>query len=281
MKKLTAASLLAVFMATQATAGPNYVVQPIPVGTETVRYIQSVPTLDLRRAHGSVQVTPLPADHGSLAFSVAVYNGGTAPANVDISSFDINVDGQKLGVFSRSDLEHKVKHRAMWNQIALAAAGGLAAAAAASQRDEYHGTLVTPHGTYHSYYSAPSAIGQIQATAIAAGTGVGIAAIQNQLDKTREALGATTVQLTTIDPGDSYAGRVVLNKIKTGKLPQKVAIVVNWNGEGYPFAFQLAKRGTPQPAFPIGVAPVAPVAVTDPVAPSVIATPTPQTVTPK
>ena len=146
-------------------------------------------------------------------------------------------------------LEKKAKSRAAWAQVALAMAGGLSAAAAASQRDTYHSTFVTPRGTYRSYYSAPSSFGQIQAAASIAAAGVGIAAVQNRLDKTLDALGSQIIQLTTVDPDDSYAGTIVFEKVKLTKLPMQVTMTVDWNGRQYPFSFQVAKPGTPAPAF--------------------------------
>lgn len=242
--------LFATMLSVPATASAGEpVVQPVQIGAETVRYDRAVPTLDLRQQRGAVQIRPLPMDHGSLAFSVAVFNGGEAPVNIDTSNFTVTSGTQTLGVFSVDQLIAKAKNRAMWSQIGVAALGGLAAAAAASQRDTYRSTLYTPRGVYRGYYSAPSAMGQLQATAIVAGTGVGLVAIQNQLDRTREALGNDVVQMSTVNPGASYAGKIVLHKIKRAKLPQRVTITVNWNEEQYAFAFQMAKAGTPAPVF--------------------------------
>jgi hypothetical protein len=253
-----AAVVALVVIAGPATAGP--IIQPVPVGMETIRYFQGVPTLDLQREHGAVQITPLPMDHGGYAFTVAVLNKGPSSANIDVTNVDVESGGARYTVLSRSDLEHKAKSRAMWSSIALAAAGGLAAAAAASATDTYRATTYTPHGTYRTIIQTPSAAGQLAAAGAIAGTGAGIYAIQNQLDRTREALGATTVQMTTVDPQDSYAGRIVLPKIKATALPQRINIVVKWNGETYPFGFQLSKKGTPQPVFdvltPVPVAPM-------------------------
>ncbi|RYD27224.1 MAG: hypothetical protein EOP89_05235 [Lysobacteraceae bacterium] len=257
-----AAVVALVGIAAPAAAGP--VIQPVPVGTETIRYFQGVPTLDLQRDHGAVQITPLPMDHGSYAFTVAVLNKGPSSANIDVTNVDVESGGIRYTVLSRSDLEHKAKNRAMWGSIALAAAGGLAAAAAASATDTYRATTYTPHGTYRTIIQTPSTGGQLVAAGAIAGTGAGIYAIQNQLDQTREALGATTVQMTTVDPQDSYAGRIVLSKIKTTALPQRINIVVRWNGESYPFGFQLSKKGTPQPVFDVLTpAPVVPNAADD------------------
>lgn len=255
-----------------AALAADPVIQPVQVGQETVRFDHAVPTIDLQQPHGAVQVTPLPMDHGGLAFGIAVYNAGGTPANFDIGNVAVHAGAQALPVLSREQLESKAKHRAMWASIALAAAGGLSAAAAANQRDYYHSTLVTPHGVYHSTFSAPSAVGQLQATALAASTGAGLAAIQGKLDETRERLGQTTIQLTTVDPADSYAGRIVLTKIKDKALPQRVDMIVRWNGEDYPFAFQLAKAGTAAPEFKALTPPPPPVAAP---APSLDGGPTP------
>lgn len=257
------AAVALVAVSGQAMAGP--ILQPTPVGKETIRYFQGVPTLDLQRERGAVQITPLPMDHGSYAFSIAVLNKGPNSANIDVANIDVESGGAHYTVFSRSDLERKAKSRAMWASIALAAAGGLAAAAAASSTDTYRATTYTPRGTYRTIIQMPSANGQVAAAAAVAGTGAGIYAIQNQLDRTREALGATTMQMTTVDPQDSYAGRIVLAKIKQSALPQRVNIVVNWNGETYAFGFQLAKKGTPQPVFDnITSVPTAPAASAGP-----------------
>lgn len=240
---------IALVSTSSAALAAEPVVQPVQVGQETVRFDHAVPTLDLQQPHGAIQVTPLPMDHGALAFGIAVYNGGDSAANFDITNVAAHAGTQDLPVMSRSQLESKAKHRAMWASIALAAAGGLSAAAAASTRDHYRSTLVTPHGTYHASFSAPSVAGQVAAAGIAAGTGVGLANIQAQLDQTRAALGESTVQLTTIDPRESYAGRIVLTKIKDAGTPQRVDMIIRWNGEDYPFAFRLAKAGTPMPEW--------------------------------
>src|SRR3546814_7357994 len=134
---------------------------------------------------GSVQCQPMPVDHGSLSFFVGVYNAGQLPANIDITNFSVQAGEQSLAVFSRHDLEKKAKNRAMWTQIGIAALGGLAAAGAASQRDTYRSSFYTPRGSFHGYYSAPSAIGQIQAAAITAGTGYAIYNVQQDRKSTR------------------------------------------------------------------------------------------------
>lgn len=55
--------------------------------------------------------------------------------------------------------------------------------------------------------------------------------------------------MTTVSPGESYAGLIVFEKVKLPALPARVTMTVNWNGVGYPFTFRIAKPGTPAPAF--------------------------------
>ncbi|MCD2322775.1 hypothetical protein LQ953_01950 [Sphingomonas sp. IC-56] len=254
--RLFFAPLVLCVAASPALARDKYVVQPIQIGTETVRYVRGDASVSLFKEHGSIQVQPLAFDHGSLSFAIAVYNDGQVPADFDVANIRVTVLGQQTALLSRDALEKKAKNRAMWKQIGIAAIGGLASAAAASQQDRYTATTYTPRGTYRTVYTAPSSAGQAQAVALAAGTGVGIAAVQNQLEQTLSELSTDIVQMTTVDPGDSYGGRIVVSKVKFDKaLPARVDLLVSWNGEDYPLAFQVAKPGTPAPAFTTAPAP--------------------------
>lgn len=243
------APLIAMTISTQALAAPKIVVQPIQQADEHIRYDHGSATVDIFSESGSVQVRPAPMDHGSLAFNVAVYNDASQSANVDVGSFSLTSEGVTVAALSVDELERKAKNRATWATVGLALAGGLGAAAAASQRDHYRSTLYTPRGAYHYTYSAPSTAGQIQAVAIAGGTAYGIASIQNQLDRTLNDLGDQIIQMSTVDPHESYAGKIVFNKVKLPKLPARVTMIVDWNGQKYPFTFQIAKPGTPAPPF--------------------------------
>jgi len=238
------------------------VVQPIQIGTETARFSRGVATVTLNQHHGSVQLRVAPMDHGSVAFDVAVFNAGQSPVNFDVGDVQGQVQGTTLRAYTVKELEKKAKNRAGWRMFAIAMVGGLAAAGAASQRDTYTATTTTPHGTYHTYMSAPSTAGQVEAAALAAGTGYSIAKTQQQLDATLDHLSDGIIQLTTVDPGDSYGGRIVLEKFDPKQLPARIDMVVRWNGDEYKFAFQLAKEGTPAPVFtnpiPVGDSPPPP-----------------------
>lgn len=244
---VAACAAFAVLLPAVAAAEP--VLQPIQIGAETLRFDQGVPTLDLQRQQGSVQIRPLPLDHGSPAFSVAVFNASPRSANFGIENLTVQAGDKPVSVFSVDQLVRKAKSRARWTQIGIAMLGGIAAGVAASQTDTYHGYIRTPRGSYVSSYSGPSAFGQLQATALTAGAAHGIAAVQYNLDRTRDVLGDSIVQTTTLYPQQSYAGKIVLEKIPLDERPVRISIVVMWNGEQYPFAFQFAKAGTAAPVF--------------------------------
>ncbi|MBV1690287.1 hypothetical protein KRR38_22030 [Novosphingobium sp. G106] len=233
-----------------AVAAPRWELQPVQIGQESLRYKKGVPTVDLELKDGVVQVTPLELDHGSLSFGIAVYNDSWRTVDFGVENIRVSYEGAPLQVFTREDLQKKAKSRALWTSLAVAAVGGVAAGLAASQQDNYRVRTVTPGGrVYRSYYSAPSAAGQFQAAAISAGTGVSIGRIQDKLDQTLANLRDEIVQRSTVDPGESYAGRIVVAKVTPATLPARVELALTWNGETYPFAFQIARPGTPAPAF--------------------------------
>lgn len=226
-----------------ASAEPQLNFEPVAREGAAIRYNQGAVTQDLRLEHGAVQITPLGLDHGRLTFDVAVLNTGPATDDFGVEDVSVAFGDQQVAVLSRQQLEKMAKNRAFWGTMAVALATGLAAASAANQRDTYTATTFTRHGTYRIYISGPSAAGQIQAAAITAGGAYTVARIQDRLDRTRAALAHEIVQTTTIDPDDSYAGRIVVEKPKgkTAKWPQAVALNISFNGEQYPFVFNVTK----------------------------------------
>lgn len=249
-----------------ALAG-ELVVQAVQVGTEAIRYNQGVPTLDLALNRGAVQVVPLGKDHGSYVFGIAVYNSATVPANFDVSNVSVQVGSQQVSLFTVDQLVSKAKSRATWAQIGTIVATGVGSALSSSQRNHYRSTYRAPGYTSHYTLSTPSLAGQLRSQRIEENGGLALGRIQARLDETRERLGDEIIQMTTIEPGGSYAGKIVLNKIKPSALPQRVDLVVNWNGEAYPFSFQIAPSGTPAPTFTMYARPQLP----EPAQPSAIA----------
>jgi len=263
--KLALATALITFPALPAQARDPVLIQAIQVGPETARYYKGKVTLDLEQQLGAVQVSPFTIDRGSLVFTVAVFNRAGAPINVGIENVTATVDGVPYKVMTVEELIKKEQDRARWQQIGLAFLGGLAAYSA-TRPTTYHSTYSSPWGTstYTARWSNPYA--GYNAAVIGAGTSLAISAVQDQLDRTTDALGENVMQLTTVDPGDSYAGKVVLAKFRDKRLPKRVRLLVSMSGETYPFEFQVVKMGTPAPVF-AAVTRETPPAAPPPVAP--------------
>ena len=215
--------------------------EPVQNAGANVRYYKGVATLDREDSAAAVQVTPIGLDHNRLTFAVSVMNLSQAADNFGIEDVSATVGGQSLPVLSRDRLDQMARNRAHWAQFAMAMAGGIAAASAASSRDTYRATTFTPHGTYSTTITAPSIGGQIAAANLSNDTGAAVASIQARLDATRDALANEILQTTTVMPQDSYAARFVIEKYK-GKWPQRVHLVVSFAGEQDPFDFDVSKE---------------------------------------
>jgi hypothetical protein len=236
-------------IAAPANAAPKIDVQGLVLGNENARYVKGVPTLDLQQQRGAVQVRFLGWDHSNAVFAVGFFNAGMEPVNVGIENLHASADGQSARIFTVDELTRQAKNRTMWRQIGLAFLGGLGAAAAASQRNSYHGTVISPYGGMYSFSgSYPSLAGQLQANQISRDTAAGMAMMRYQLDATIGAIGDRVIQTTTVDPGTAFGGLMVVEKLDYGKGPLEFRLDVDWNGERYPFGYLLLKKGQTIPS---------------------------------
>lgn len=246
MRVFVAFSAIAM-IAGQAAAAPKIDMHGLILGNEGARYVKGVPTLELFQQRGVVQVRFLDWDHSNAVFAVGVYNGGPEPVNIGLENLHASADGSPVRIYTVDELKRQAKNRAMWSKIGLALLGGLGAAAAASQRDTYSGSITGPYGSYHYSGSYPSLYGQLQADRITANTAANISMIQYQLDETIGAIKDRLLQTTTVDPGQVFAGLVVVQKLDYGEAPIEFRLDVDWNGERYPFGYALVRRGEAVP----------------------------------
>jgi hypothetical protein len=249
MRYVIAGAIL-VGIAGNSVAAP-LVLYPVQTGSETIRFRQGIPTLDLETPTGAIEITPLPFDHGHVTFGLGIYNKTVQSANFGIENVVADVGGQSVPVLAVDELEKRAKSRAMWSQIGVAVLAGAAAGAVANVHttNSYHGYMRTPHGSYSWATSyRDDSIGVLGATAAVAGGAASINGIQNRLDFTLANLANDIIQTTTVDSNGSYGGRIVLEKTPEAKLPYDVHVTITWNGVQYPFAFRVTKQGVAVPA---------------------------------
>jgi hypothetical protein len=245
MRKSMAAIAASCLLAAPALAEQHLYFEPLAQDGATIRMEDGVPTVDVRREHGAVQVTPLGLDHGRLTFGVSVINMGEAPDNFGVEDIHANIAGHDVPVLTRARLDQMARNRATWSQIGVALLAGAGAIAASNIDDGHH-----HHGYGHSYYGGHGGYGWgdhsdevvLAGASLAAGA-VGIGSIQSRLDATRAAIGDEIVQTTTVDPGDSYGGRIVIDRPhgRTPAWPQEVRLHMIVNGEDFPFVFRVTR----------------------------------------
>ena len=242
MKKIAFAAACAVALSGCAT---SYNWEPVATqGVETT-YQHGVATAESRLQGSSVKVSPLGFNgEGQVQFGVAVFNSGKAAVEIKTSDITITgIDGSQIRVFDKETLERQVRNRAMIAAIAVAAAGGVSAAAA--QQNAYsttHATMRTPTGGTYVYsaqtYSPTAAA--IGVTAATAATAVSLNQISNTLDQTIAGLNGVTLQRTTIQPGLSYGGVVTGDRLKN-RYPQELTLAVAVGGETHNFKFVVSQ----------------------------------------
>lgn len=246
MSKWVSLFALVLFSA-PAIAEPHIDIHGLVEGAQGARFIKGVPTIDLPLQNGAVQVRPLGFDHNDTVFAVAVFNAGTEPANIALEDMHATTNGNPIRIWTGRDLARQAKNRAMWAQLGIAFLSATGSALAASQRDTYHSSFVTPRGVYSYSGSYPSLAGQIQANAIIDNGIAAMAFVQQKLDAALANIDDSVVQRTTVDPGMSYGAIVVVDKVDYSRAPFEVQLTIDWNGERYPFSFLLTKAGQPAP----------------------------------
>lgn len=209
-----------------------------------------------RKQEGTIELVPIGMDHGGLSFAISVYNGAKRPKQIEVADISVTVDGVQVAIYGREELMAKERSRAERREMVSNAIGSLSAAALSAQRDTYTATVRTPSGTYRSVLTAPSISGQLAAQDVLAESEARRAQIDAQLDETLRHLAADLFKRTELDPGESYAGRLVTHKVPAnGKAPVAVEVRVNWNGEQHVFGLQIARAGTLAPRIEMAPAP--------------------------
>jgi hypothetical protein len=258
IRTITAASALFAMTTTTTLEAAVPLLQPLPYGSAILRHYQGKPSIELRGRNGSIEVTPLPMDHGCINFGIVVFNNSGRAADIDLSNVTVLVGDAPATILTVSDLQKRANNRAFWSAMAVAAVSGLAAGVVAASSS--HTTIRTSgaHGSQVTKIRYNDGSNTANAALISASGVAAAASIQDKAARARfddEILG-----LTTVDPGDAYGGRVVVDKIKN-PLPQTIMMSVEWNGEVYASKWQLVPEGTPEPFFsnaPVVEAAIAP-----------------------
>lgn len=254
-----ARTVLSVALVAAVTApslpAPSFAATPLTlyperIGAETARFYRGSATIQLKTPAGIVEVRPMPAEKGQVAFSLAVFNHSRSPANFGVENVSATVNGVPAAVPTYAQLADRAEQKARNAKIGTALfAGALAGVAStASNQGTYYRHVRGPRGGYtraiHWEDNTPGVIG---ATAAVAGGAIAIRSIDQKLDYTLDRLGGQILQTTTVDPGASFGGMIVVPVDREAGYPARIRLQVSFNGALYPFAFQLAPAGMAAP----------------------------------
>jgi hypothetical protein len=223
----------------------QYNVAPIADNSQQIRYERGQPTIYSEMQFGAVQVTSLGVNGDKrLGFRVAAFNKGTVPSNFGVENISlVQADGSPDKIMTASELEHEAQVQADWNTLAVsltAVSQSISASQAAYTTTT--GTADTSEGPVSfSSQSYNPALAQQGIDEAGVEMNANLHSIEDTLDHTVNSIRDNVLQTTTVDPGNSYGGIAVANKLSSSIFPQEVTLHVNWNGEDHLFRFAVAK----------------------------------------
>lgn len=228
----------AVVSASPAMAG-KLIMKPVQVDGQTIRFDQGHATIEDDMPIAGVRVLPIEGQmHGGYQFKVAVFNKGANSFNFGSENVGLaHAGGVSTPCWTKDQLAKKAKKKAFWNQVAIAALAGVAAAA---QNNNTNITTYGPRGTVYRTVIERPGLSDGQIATIAAG-GAGVALTQLHLEKTLAALNDDIAQTTTLDPQSGYGGIVVAQKLQKAKAGDEVTLRVLVGEEVHLFRFKLEK----------------------------------------
>jgi hypothetical protein len=231
-------SVAALISSTPALAG-KLVAKPVQIDGQSIRYDHGRATIEDDMAIAGVRVLPIEGQmHGGYQFKVAVFNKGTSTFNFGSENVSVvHLNGPAVPCWSKDDLAKKAKKKAFWNQVAIAALTGMAAAA---QNNNTNITTYGPRGAIYRTVIERPGLSDGQIATIAAG-GAGVALTQLHLEKTLAMLNDEVAQTTTLDPQSGYGGIVVAQKLKKAKAGDEITLRVMVGEEAHLFRFRLEK----------------------------------------
>jgi len=222
----------------------------VPSQGQAVTYEQGVGTITARTNDATILMYPTfryEAPSDIPTFTLMVQNTTNHDIDFDPATLSASVDNQQCRVYSLEERVSEIRRAARHRQIALAIAGGLAAAgagyAASHQTTTYSGFGYVGH---RSFYTAGTiqtydpAAGMFAGAAVGAATGIGIHQIARAAGYEEQAAQGI-FQHTTIHPGMTAVGQVELKPRSTHFLGLSVNVPV----DGTLTSLRFLKEDTP------------------------------------
>lgn len=193
-------------------------------------------------------------------FVVSVANTGQAKFDLDTANFSASVDGKELKVFTHEEVASDIKSKQALAAFAVALGGAMQAASAQSaastsynsgnfnsrtqgnfntygaNSNAYGNINANTTGTYSGWTYNPAA-GQAAANAVNAQTNSNMARVQQQGKASLDEASQTMLKLTTVAPGSSHGGQIVLATFDVPEGGTTLDFKVSVAGEEHLFRF--------------------------------------------
>jgi hypothetical protein len=192
-------------------------------------------------------------------FVVSVANTTQANFELDTTNFSALVDGKPLKIYTHAEIESDIKSKQAWAAVAVALGGAMQAASAqqaASNRyttGTYNSTTQGNFNTYgksnlygnynantvgtYSGWTYDPAAGQAAANAVNAQTSSQLNALQQQGQAALNVAASSMLKITTVAPGTSYGGQIVLATFDVPDSGVNLDLSVLVAGEEHRFRF--------------------------------------------
>jgi hypothetical protein len=226
------AALAALALAGCAT---SYSLQP--TASDDVRYKDGVPFLRSAMTETKVAVAPgRRVFNGRMSMVVGAWNNSSSPLNFGPENIRVSTsNGTQLRVYSIDDLEREADRRAGW-QTAIAAVGAVSGTISASQPTTAYvgGTPVTVYDPAASE-AAQSEVNERSAQELAS--------IEAQKDRAIGQYENSILRTTTVDPGSSITGSIVIDKptFSSGE-QQTIHVTVDFGPDHHAFELNVAAQ---------------------------------------
>lgn len=251
------ASILAIAVISACTT--TYNLTPVPADGQELDFYKGIPTVTNYGEKSVVSLSPSSKSFEERAgFFISVLNDGAEPEVLDTTNLEIVDTNGQVKVFSAAELEKEARNAAAWQAFAVAmssASNSYANSQAAysssytTARTNTYGNVYSPYGTatYNSsgYGTATTttynpAITQALEAENRARTADQMKSIQSGLQATLNEVSNHILQATTVYPGQTFGGKVVVSPIRLSKGQTTVQVAVNFAGDTHQFTFDAA-----------------------------------------
>lgn len=192
-------------------------------------------------------------------FVVSVANTTNSNFDLDTTNFKVAVDGKPLKVFTHAEVESDIKSKQAWSAFAVALGGAMQAASAQQAASNSYSTGTyqsktqgnfnaygrsniygnynsSTSGTYSGWTYNPAA-GQAAANAVNAQTNSQLSMLQQQGQAALNEAARSMLKITTVAPGTSYGGQIVLATFDVPESGANLELTVSVAGEEHIFQF--------------------------------------------